>query len=222
MSNEEVHNEQPKLVDPSLENGGDVIYDKDTPLKFQDEDQRVVNEAPFHFRIITYGDNHDKFDKVRFEVTMEGNLFFFYYAEFDDGEYERFKEETGLSVGLQEFPKKIIDYMNLVLDKNDKYTVVLSQANDNKCILGFKQVLAIKEVELVSIDLDPESDEFVNRQIQYRFDLARAQLKTARNEKEDLCKLMNVNDASPIKAAAAAKSPSKGSPVKSPSPRPPK
>ena len=218
MSNEEVGYEQPKLVDPSLENGGDIIYDKDTPLKFQDEDQRIVNEAPFHLRIITYGDRDDKFDKVRFEVTMEGNLFFFYYAEFDDDEYQRFKEDTGLSVDLQEFPKKIIDYMEYVLDKNEKYTVVLSQANDNKCILGFKQRLAIKEVELVSIDLDPESDEFVNRQIQFRFDLARAQLKSARNEKEDLCKLMNVNEASPLKAVAAAKSPIKGSP----SPRPPK
>ena len=216
MSNENSSIEQPKLVDPSLENGGDVIFDQDTPLKFQDEEQRIVDEAPFHFRIITYGDKSGKFDKVRFEITMEGNLFFFNYAEFDEDEYERFKQETDISVNLQDFPKKIIEYMKLNLDKDENYTVVLSQSNDDKYILGFKQRLAIKEVELVAIELYPESDEFVNRQIQYRFDAARQQLKIARNEKEDLCKLMNVNETSPLVKAAARTG--KGTP----SPRPPK
>ena len=202
------------LKDPSLEKYGcntptDVIFDEETPLKFQDEKQEIVPDAPFHFRIITYGDKQEKFERVRFEVTMEGNLFFFYYCEFDQESYKMFKEDTGISCDLQDFPKKIIEYMNYNLQKDENYSVVLSQVDETRCILGFKQKLAIKEVELVSLDLDPETDEFVNEQIQYRFDKARANLKKARNEKDDLCKLMNVSDSSSLlKVSAKGKVPS--------------
>jgi len=70
--------------------------------------------------------------------------------------------------------------MDFNLKKDSNYTVVLSQIDDTKCILGFKQKLVIKEIELVTLDLDPESDKFVNEQIQYRFDKARAELKKSK------------------------------------------
>lgn len=198
-------------IDPSLEDGGEIIFDEDTPLKFQDEHHQIVPDAPFHMRMIAYDDGA----KCRIEVTMEADLYFFYYAEFDEKTFnETFKKQSGLSINFREFQKSIKKYIEANSQKDPNYSVVLSQGDN--CQLGFKQSLEIKEVDLFDIELEPETDEFIKRQIQYRFDKARADLKVAKEQKEDLCRTMRVNEPK-SQGSAVPKSPV--TPPRSPTPR---
>lgn len=218
--------DKPILIDPSLAEGGNVIFDKETPFKFQDKESNIIDDAPFHFRIILYNKG-EKLEKIRFEITMESDLYYFYISELDEPEYNKFKKETGLTCSFEEFPASVVTYMDFNEIKDPDYSVILAQVEDDRCELSFQQKLKIKMVDLFVLEFVPESEEFVNRQIQYRFDLARTNLKAAKTEREDLCKMMRVNDNSIIKnipsGTATPKSPKAPSSPKAPmTPKTPK
>lgn len=214
---------QKELIDPSLLHGGEVVYDYECPLKFQDQESKILLDAPFHFRIIIYGPEKH-FERIRFEVTMESDLFFFYCCEYDQPTYERLRKDARLTCDFANFPKHIIQLMQFNIDKHPDYHVVFSQVEDDKCVLSFQQVLAIKLCPLFEISFYPESDDFVNSQIQYRFDLARGNLRAAQTEREDLCKVMKCESATmrntsrtPVGLASGIHSPSaKSTPIGTP------
>ncbi|EAY06987.1 hypothetical protein TVAG_174560 [Trichomonas vaginalis G3] len=199
-----------EYIDPSLEDGGEIKFDEDTPLKFQDEQKNIVPDAPFHMRIITY-DNDTRF---RIEVTMEADLYFFYFAEFEEKTFDDFKNQSGLSINFKDFITSIMKYIHANSQKDPNYTIVLSQGDN--CQLGFKQSLEIKQVDLFDVELEPETDEFIRRQIQYRFDKSRADLKAAREQKEDLCRTMRVSEP---KSSSSILPKSPVTPPRSPTPR---
>ena len=189
------------LVDPSLSKEGDVIYEKDVLLKFKDREGKIIEDAPFHLRIIIYSTEEQlkqetkkrEFYKIRMEMTLEADIFFFIYTEIDSNTYDQLAEQYNLTCGFFDFPDQFITYMGYNDVKDENYPVEFSEKTEGDFVLSFSQKLEIRNIHLFDVHFFFESDDFIKRQIQYRFDFSRESLRNAREERSELVAQMNKN-----------------------------
>ena len=181
-----------ELIDPSLTDGGDVVYDKDILLDYRDENDTLIENAPFHLRLILHytdqikEEKKNKLDKFRFEITMDANIFFFYICEMDENYYQNFAKDAGIAINFSSFPNQVIQYIDSVQSKCQNITVEFCSKTEDEYVISFSQTLSIRKINLFELHFSPESDDFINKQVQYRYDLTIKNLKEAKEERAEV------------------------------------
>jgi len=202
---EELHSTilESDLQDPSLLKGGKIIFDRLLPL-YSEENQSKDPEM-FRIRMILYPSN-ETFERFRIEISSEADIFLFFKSEFDNDSFNSYKGQMGLTCEFHDFPGQVIKLLSKESNKDgEKYCIFLQAISENECTLIFKQVLMIKKVDLFEIRFTPDTDEFLKSQIQYRYDMARAELKREQSQKADLLKIIKVKDPAQIKGTRMTK-----------------
>lgn len=169
-------------IDPSInETNYEIIYCKDLKLEFRihkqqgEDSQDESSTKTVWFRILTKKSEDRKpskpFDSVKYEVFDDSNLYFFYESVFDEQQFKKMKAEDQLLIDFYEFPNNVIDLLD-ESDNSDSQTQITFEQdteNANSMILEFKQILELKSVEIFRLKFVLSDSEFINRQVQYRY-----------------------------------------------------
>jgi hypothetical protein len=184
-------------VDPSIKAGGKILFDREIPLQVQRQGERSA-PIPTHIRVVV-GSKESETEPVRVELTTDSDLYLLYEAEFNQDAYAELQSKQGLDVGFSEVAAAVVELVNLVMTEGQGYEVLFDVNEELRGKLVFTQKLKFKSVEIMSIDLNPASDESVKQQIQYRFNSLKSQLKLSKEELTNLYGMLKIKDPSALK-----------------------
>ena len=184
------------LHDPSLKDGGEVIFNNEIPLQIQGEQDS--GEQIVRFKIITIGEE-DELNEVRVEISCDADLFMFFEAQYPRAEFDNLKKSQNLTIEFEEFAGMLIESLTQNVKNPEEYEVQFRETSETEGILEFKQKLKFKSVDIFSLKFTASSNEFVKEQIQYRFNSVRTDLKMARTELSDVYSMLKIKNPSVLK-----------------------
>ncbi|OHT06479.1 hypothetical protein TRFO_25507 [Tritrichomonas foetus] len=192
---------QEGLLDPSTQDGGKVFFDKEIPLEIKPESEEEENEVFLtRVKIILHeNESTGQLENVHLELTTDVDLFFFYEASYNEESYNVLKENQRLEITFDQFPELMKEVLEQYASNSDEYFVTFDRKSDDCCSMLFQQRLRFKCVDIFELEFSPASNDYVHDQIQYRFNLARAEVKSARTELSDLYALLKIKNPNVLK-----------------------
>ncbi|OHT05379.1 hypothetical protein TRFO_05966 [Tritrichomonas foetus] len=172
-SQEKEYDDQRNLIKihPS---GFSCIFNNELNLEFRNfQTQESISKVVNLRLLVKFGND---LEQVRFEVSDDSDLYYYFESIFDRDQFNQMKEQDQLTIDFEDFP---IEVMNLLQDcqNNDSETqVTFVEENDPSdpskiyATMEFLQILELKAVEIFRIRFTPSDPEFVQDQVQYRFD----------------------------------------------------
>lgn len=173
------------IGDPSLQlqlkNGDDevetvyyeVFYDKEISLQFRNSENQETLDRVVRLRIMTYKED-TILKQMKFEILDDSDLYYFVESILDEEKFQLLKKEFQLNIDFDSFP----DETRFMLDDSQttggETQVVFIEENDGSGIMQFSQALDLKSVEVLKLKFELVDSEFVQKQVQYRFDQMRA------------------------------------------------
>jgi hypothetical protein len=193
------------LCDPSLKDGGEIVFDEEIPLEIRSGDGTDESELiVIRFKIIVHEDD-GVLQQVRLEITSDSDLFFLYESTFTTQDYAELQARQKLKIDFGEFPHVLRDILAQNSGGKGEFSVVFVQDARSHGILSFQQNLKLKSVEIFALEFVPASDELVRDQIQYRYNLARSKLKIAKADLDDLYAMLKIKNPSVLKQVRSSR-----------------
>ena len=184
------------LCDPSLIDGGEIIFNNEIPLRIcadGESDEQIVR-----FKIITIS-NDDKLDEVRVEISCDSDLFLYFEARYPRAAFVELKSSQNLTIEFEEFADMLIESLTQNVKNKEEYECEFVESSDTEGILSFKQKLKFKSVDIFALKFEASTNEFVKAQIQYRFNTVHTDLKIARTELGDLYSMLKIKNPTVLK-----------------------
>ena len=195
MSRERIDN---GLLDPSLGDGDEVLFNREIPLEVRAAESAESKVLIVRFKLIGMGDDH-RLEQMRIEMSSDTDVFFFFKASFTATDFAELRKAQQLTISFEEFPGMLIDILTQNVAKEDTFQVVFTQDSETHGTLDFCQILKFKRVDIFSLEFVPASQNEIREQIQYRYDMLKSDLKSARAELSDLCSMLKINNPSTLK-----------------------
>ena len=169
-------------IDPSLRNNEyEIIFCKSINLEFREyretSDTNESGTKAVWVRVLTKKGDNNKIDEVKFEVMDDADLYYFYESVFDENSFQKMKDEDELLINFQEFPNNVTELLN-ESDSSDSQTQITFLHEDGPFMtMMFQQILELKAVEIFKLKFVPSKPEFVQDQVQYRYNKIKELLK---------------------------------------------
>lgn len=190
------------LLDPSLQEGGEIIFDSELLLCFitpNEQNEQRQSEVPVRFKIIKR-EGDEGVEMVRVELSSDSDLFMYYESKFTEAEFEALQEQQDLKISFDKFPDTLTEILSTIGNKSSEFSIEFTTKDDETAgTLKFVQQLKFKNVEIFSLEFTEPKDDFVRNQIQYRFNALQADLKAARSDLSDLCAMLKIKNPSVLK-----------------------
>lgn len=169
-------------IDPSLRNTGyEMLYCKSINLEFrvysETSESNESGTKAVWVRIFTKKGDNNKISEVRFEVMDDADLYFFYESVFDENTFNEMKDEDQLLINFSEFSNNVTELLNESESSDSQTQITFVQENNNTMTMEFLQILELKAVEIFKIKFIPSNPEFVQDQVQFRYNKIKELLK---------------------------------------------
>eukprot|EP00753_Platysulcus_tardus_P001184 PLAT11134.1.p1 GENE.PLAT11134.1~~PLAT11134.1.p1 ORF type:complete len:273 (+),score=76.93 PLAT11134.1:3-821(+) len=210
-----------EAMDPSTSDGHHVVYDRECPLalRFAGEEADGIERGSLEstkVKLLVLGDDAAP-ESVRVELSSESDLFFHYMHVIDEVGYRVIKESQGLVVGFSEYPNVLIQMLNNAIKESRNFLAEFTMNEDGRATLDFKQNMAYKFVDLLSVNFVRSPEEVVRQQIEFRYGALKARLAVVQKRLADVNALVKMKNPSLLlqlqktarRAAAAPGSPSR-------------
>ncbi|OHT13379.1 hypothetical protein TRFO_16471 [Tritrichomonas foetus] len=193
--------------DPSLQGGGEIIFNNEVPVAIKSENDEEEDNATIlvRIKIIVVNGGDDVPQHVRLEMLCDSDLFFLYEAEYAQEDFEILKKTEGLTIKFEEFPQLLVEIIEQYITEPDSYSLLFEQQSEEQSTLRFQQQLKFKLIDILALDLKPASEEFVKDSIQYRYNAAKAEIKAAHTELNDLYALLKIKNPTVLKKMTTRK-----------------
>lgn len=181
-------------MDPSVQDGGRIIYDREVPieLKSLDGDDDGVMEG-LKMKIVVLGDDHSP-STVRLEISSEAELFFHYTCIINAQGYLQLREDQKLMCEFREFPLTLAKMFNQTIREPNTFVAVLLLGRDGNSTLQLLQNLEFKFVELLALPLRESPEALIRSHITYRYNAMRSRLSIMTARLQDVSALVKVRD----------------------------
>jgi hypothetical protein len=186
------------LYDPSLGEGGECVFDKEIPVEIRSWEGEESEAILVRIKVIIHAEDGG-LRQLRIELTSENDVFFLYESTFTAQDYADLQSKQKLKIDFDRFPQVLVNIIAKNVDSKGEFTLAFLQDARNHGVLIFQQNLQFKSVEIFSLEFVPAQDEFVRDQIQFRYNLARSELKAARAELSDLYSMLKIKNPSVLK-----------------------
>lgn len=169
-------------IDPSLRNTGyEMIFCKSINLEFRVYNETVdTNDSgtkAVWVRVFTKKGDNNKMSDVKFEVMDDADLYFFYESVFNNESFNKMKEEDQLLIDFSEFPNNVMELLNESESSDSQTQITFVRENNNTMTMEFLQILELKAVEIFKLKFEPSNPEFVQDQVQFRYNKIKELLK---------------------------------------------
>eukprot|EP00434_Breviolum_minutum_P006221 symbB.v1.2.005486.t1/scaffold320.1/size229511/5 len=186
-------------MDPSLQEGHHVAYDREVPfeLRVQDADARPQEGTleAIRCKILALGDELNP-QHCRFEVTSENDLFFHFTHSVDENNFREIQEKQKLMIDFADYVAVIIKMLNNCIKEPQSFLAVFVMQRDGQARLDFIQNVEYKFVELLSLSFDASPEEVVRQQITFRYNSVKGRLALMQSRLHDMSALVKVKNPS--------------------------
>jgi hypothetical protein len=161
--------------DPSVSEGFAIVFNNEVPIKFPDADvPRIVR-----VRVLEKRESDDApVSGIRLELRREDRVEFCLTSSFEERDYTTFKKQNRLSVEFDKFSQSLIDLFTRSVKQPRDYKIQFEEDDQ----LVFIQSLRLRAVEVFRLSFKPVSDDFVRKQVQFRFNTLKMELQRAAQE----------------------------------------
>eukprot|EP01023_Acetabularia_acetabulum_P003558 TRINITY_DN11489_c1_g1_i2.p1 TRINITY_DN11489_c1_g1~~TRINITY_DN11489_c1_g1_i2.p1 ORF type:complete len:173 (-),score=16.36 TRINITY_DN11489_c1_g1_i2:52-570(-) len=131
-------------IDPSLGQGYQLYYEREVPIELRTADgddipSEVGALEAIRVKITLSGGDVNNLDKLRVELSSEGNLFFHYTHEMDMQYFREIQEVQKLMVEFVEYPAVLVKMLNACIKEPQSNLAVLVMMPDGEAHLDFIQ-----------------------------------------------------------------------------------
>lgn len=187
-----------EIRDPSLCDGAEIAFDNEIPLTIRVDKEEEVKIV--RFKIVVVKNKDDELTQVNIEIMCDSDLFLFFESKFTEDVFEKVKKDQELTIEFQEFAQMVIESLTQNAVSPDKFVLLFTESESgDKGVLEFKQTLKFKAVQIFALEFTPVSNEYLKEQIQYRFNFAKAALKSARTDLNDLYSMLKIKNPNVLK-----------------------
>lgn len=192
-------------MDPSIQDGGHIVYDREVPveLKSADGTEEGVMEG-LKMKIVVLGDDNSP-SCIRLEVSSEAELFFHYTCVVNAQGYLQLREDQKLMCEFREFPITLSKMFNQAIREPNTFVIVLLLSRDGSSTLQLLQNLEFKFVELLALPLRESAEALVRSHITYRYNAMRSRLSIMTAKLQDVSALVKVRDSNARRQLADSK-----------------
>jgi hypothetical protein len=174
---------QGDVLDPSIEDGYSVKYDREVPLEIRSDNNASEDGVrgggileSIKVKMLLQG-RDDAPTSMRLELTSEADLFFSFMHEINDEAYRILQDDQKLMVSFSDYPNVLIRMLNSIIREPHVHLGVFTMTADaNSAHLDFIQNMEYKFVELMTCSFERCPEEVVQRQITYRYNSMRQRL----------------------------------------------
>ncbi|OHT06542.1 hypothetical protein TRFO_25432 [Tritrichomonas foetus] len=153
----------------------DLFFEKEINLEFRNFENNESLSRVVRIRIMTYRDDM-VLKQIRLEILDDSDLYFFVESIFDEEKFEQMKNDAQLLIDFDSFPEEIRDLIEDSQINDSESQIVFIEENDGSGVMEFLQILELKSVEVFKINFVPSDPEFIQLQVQYRFNQLYGQL----------------------------------------------
>lgn len=179
-------NEQMLVEDPTMQMDYKLLFNKEIFVNFITFQDKKENEEIVRFRIFCKGSPSNP-DEVRIEMTMDTNVCLFLECTVTSDDFSTIKQQNKLRVEFNNFVPSVVDLLERSVKKSDdpkgeQYLVQFKQDQDYNGTLVFLQKLKLRIVEVFTLHFDVSAEDFVRKQVQYRFNKIKNEYMLKENE----------------------------------------
>lgn len=172
--------------DPSIEIGLIKIYEEEVPFEIRIHHENKDKEKSIFELLLCKIFVPEKIDKntefiINFEIASNKDLFFYYETKINQSSFEQIQKQQKLICGIEKLYDLLIKYLDLCIEKRQKYMEVFNIQNDKMAKLELIENLDFKFVELINLKFSPVNKDIINKQIIYRYNSMRSLLYITQN-----------------------------------------
>ena len=177
-------NNTTEVMDPSVEDGYIVRYEREVPVEIRSDSSSKSVEGgqsggvleSIRVKMLVQG-SEEAPTSMRLELTSEADLFFSYNHEINDEAYRVLQDDQKLMVSFGDYPNVLIRMLNSIIREPHIHLGVFTMTADaNFAHLDFIQNMEYKFVELMTCSFQRCPEDIVQRQITYRYNSMRQRL----------------------------------------------
>ncbi|KAF4663795.1 hypothetical protein FOL47_005552 [Perkinsus chesapeaki] len=178
MFNNGINGNTDELLDPSLNEGHRIVYDREIPLELRVMGSSCPPPPPppvdvgtleaIRCKVMILGENENSFKHCRVELTSENDIFFHYTHSLDEMQFREVQEEQKLMIEFSEYVNVFIKMCNSCIAEPHAFLGVLVMTRDGTARLDFVQNMEYKFIELLSAEFIASPEEIIKQQITYR------------------------------------------------------
>ena len=157
-------------MDPTTLEGYSIRFNKEIRVIFNNE------EITVRFRIFERGDN-ESLEEVRIEMLIDSNVGLFLVSTVTAKDFDKIKAENRLRVDFFDFTKSVIDLLERSVKHRDETFIHFEQNEDFSGDLTFSQKLKLRKVKVFGLHFEMESEDFMRKQIQFRYNRIKHEMK---------------------------------------------
>lgn len=206
--------------DPSLEfelkeNGEiktyfyNVFYVTELNLEFRNSENQESLDRVVRLRILVCTDD-TIMKQIKIEILDDSDLYFFVEAVFNEEQFNKMKKEDQLLIDFESFPEEIKNFFNECQSTDAETQIAYIEENDGSGILEFSQFIELKSVEVLIIHFVLSDPEFIQRQVQFRFNQMSNLLARNNAILEEFNHQMQTKNPILLKSLHSTKSPKRG------------
>ncbi|GMH36171.1 hypothetical protein BSKO_04039 [Bryopsis sp. KO-2023] len=187
-------------LDPSLVEGYRLFYEREVPLELRTYDgtsfpTEVGTLEALRVKVLIAGDAKRP-DAIRVELSSENNLFFNFIHETTKEGFSDLQESQRLMIEFPEYSQLILRLLNCCLKEPHSFLGVMVFTRDKMARLDFIQNMEHKFVELLSLKFTESNEEFVRRQITYRYNNMKSKLAIMHAKLADVNAMVKIKNPS--------------------------
>ena len=186
--------------DPSLVDGYVEAFSDEVNIEFRNfQNQESISRVVWVRILVKYSEDRKdrgQIGEIRFELFDDSDLYYFYDSTFTRELFDEMKQKDQLLIDFDSFPDEVITLLDKISvakstisrkddmnDDDDPQIQIMfieeTDPSDPSKLYGtmeFLQILELKAVEIFKIHFEPSAPEFVQEQVQYRFNQINKQL----------------------------------------------
>lgn len=151
----------------------EIFYDNEISLEFRNSENQETLDRVVRLRVMTYKED-TILKQMKFEILDDSDLYYFVESILNEEKFDQLKKENQLNIDFDSFPDEIRFMLDDSQTTGGETKVIFIEENDGSGIMQFSQALDLKSVEVLKLNFDLVDPEFIQKQVQYRFDQMRA------------------------------------------------
>jgi len=186
--------------DPSLAQGHRALYDRQVMIEVRRGNDPKVGSSGgelkrFNVKVLLLGED-DAPESIRIELSSEEDLFFHYSSTTDSHSFDHLRTRQKLMIQFQSYAGVLIKTLNRCIAEPHKFMSVLHIGQQGKGRLNFVQNMEYKFVDLLSIRFQKSFDDFIHRQVNYRYKIMKEEVERMKCKLEGLTNTVRLRNPS--------------------------
>ncbi|KAF8822013.1 hypothetical protein IE077_001230 [Cardiosporidium cionae] len=185
-------------MDPLLENGHAIIYDKEIPfeLRYQDSQRGPQEIGTVELCRVKIGllVDEDMPTDICMEFSCENDLFFNYNYRANEVSFKTMQESQKLMIDFADYPNVLMKMLNSCVKEPQSFLAIFIIQPDTIGKLDFVQNMEYKYIELLSLECLQASGEETRRSIAFRYNVLKSKAALLQARLHDIATVVKIKN----------------------------